>query len=59
MFKPANPDSRIPAALQSRTKENAIFQLTLMVVFLGSAYAWEALEQRKLRKQRELATPDA
>ena len=51
MFKPANHSTRIPSVLQPYTKENAIFQLTLLVVFLGVMWTGDAIEEHKLNKR--------
>lgn len=53
MFKPANPNSRIPAVLQAHTKENIIAQLTLTVVFVGGMILKDVIEERREKKQRE------
>lgn len=47
MFKPANPNSRIPAILQKNTKENIIFQLALTAVFIGGMILKDRAEQRR------------
>lgn len=51
MFKPANPNSRIPAVLQAHTKENIIFQLALSAVLLGGMIAKDLYEQRQFAKR--------
>ena len=60
MFKPANHSSRIPAVLQSHTKENIIFQLTLVGVMIAGMWVKDAVETRREMKQLEQAeTTDA
>lgn len=50
MFKPVNPNSRIPAFLQNGTKNNIIFQLTLSVVLLGGMILKDLHEERQWEK---------
>lgn len=57
MFKKANPDSKMPAVLQKNTKENIIFQTTLVVVFLAVTFTKERLALRKWEKQLEQDGP--
>lgn len=52
MFKPANPNSRIPAVLQAHTKENIIFQLALTVVFIGGMTLIDVVQERRETKKR-------
>ena len=51
MFKPANPNSRIPAALQAHTKENFVAQIAVSVTFIVVMYAVESYKDRKFYRQ--------
>jgi len=52
MFKPANPNSRIPAVLQAYTKENLIAQLTLAGVMLVGMAAIDYVQMKREEKKR-------
>lgn len=50
MFKPVNPNSRIPAFLQNGTKNNIIFQLALTAVIVGGMILKDVYEERQWEK---------
>jgi hypothetical protein len=58
MFRPVNPDSRLPSYLQNSTKENVAAQLAVVAVFIAGMWIKDAYEEKKLRKQYESDTPE-
>ncbi len=54
MFKSADPSRRTPTWLQSRTKENIIWQLKMTVLVVSAMEAYDWYEERKLKKMRNL-----
>jgi hypothetical protein len=51
MFKKAKADSRIPAFLQPRTKENMIFQLAAAAVFVVGMILKDEYEDRQFYRR--------
>jgi hypothetical protein len=52
MFKPADHTRRTPAWLQSRTKENVIWQLAMAALLLAGMYAKDYYDEHKEKQNR-------
>lgn len=58
IFRPANPDSRMPSWLQAHTKENLIWQIAMAALFVGGMNAYEYYKHRKFLKELEASNPE-
>lgn len=54
MFKTADPSRRAPSWLQNGTKENIIWQLTMVLFFIAGSSVKDWYEYRQLKQSRNL-----
>lgn len=58
IFRPVNPDSRMPSWLQAHTKENFIWQTAMAVLLIGGMNAYNEYKNRKFLKEWEASNPE-
>lgn len=59
LFRPANPDLRRPAWLQSHTKENIIWQLLMVIPVCAGITAWGEYQDRKYMRDYRKTHPQS